>query len=587
MNKSHWVFVIFHLLLCGEEEGVATMTGCVRHTGEVIVSVQSHNFGYIERFNTMVETLVRKNLLPPNMAELLHRQLRTAARNVCTVRKIQLPTRTRRPTAAWTGRMPRETRRQPRQAFLGGILAGMGLYQLGRTIEELLGGAGYGDKFGHYLAKIRDTEKVMNLKIGRMEERIKRLEGLQHASLIVEEMEALISIEAEEWNSIRSLDEDLVGNPILDQAFGLAAKHYDKYNYTKPPRDGPLQKIRIPESLRYIKVEVLPHEVCRWSILRVIAVTAIPTRSCSKLVGMVGYDNITLAETKYGSCLIMGSWNKRVELYDGSVMLPSNAWERKKTNCEEALKNKEVLFHENKGDVFLGSKGSFEARSTCGDSRKIYKETLVNKTVTPKLSCYGWTSINGLKGTRDEWTSSKTRVSAGTSGISGVHIESDSSWLFEAYKMINGEDEDEDEEEDLDELEAEDWDWSLLEKTSVGSATSLVAITALLVVGVLCWKKYGQKKNRMEQNTYEDYKQSSSEMEREDLDKLKDELDVIKTINNIVTLTGEGMEQMVRSLETMCATMEEGKDKASCELDRWEHSSSADADKKTEETTTC
>ena len=153
--------------------------------------------------------------------------------------------------------------------------------------------------------------------------------------------------------------------------------------------------------------------------------------------------------------------------------------------------------------------------------------------------------------------------------------------------MINGEDEDEDEKEDLDELEAEDWDWSLLEKTSVGSATSLVAITALLVVGVLCWKKYGQKKTRMEQITYEDYKQSSSEMEREDLDKLKDELDVIKTINNIVTLTGEGMEQMVRSLETMCATMEEGKDKASCELDRWEHSSSADADKKTEETTTC
>ena len=63
----------------------------------------------------------------------------------------------------------------------------------------------------------------------------------------------------------------------------------------------------------------------------------------------------------------------REELNDGSVMLPSNAWERKKTTCEEA-KNKEILFHDNKGDVFLGSKGTFEARSTCGDSRKIFTD---------------------------------------------------------------------------------------------------------------------------------------------------------------------------------------------------------------------
>ena len=31
---------------------------------------------------------------------------------------------------------------------------------------------------------------------------------------------------------------------------------------------------------------------------------------------------------------------------------------------------------------------------------------------------------------------------------------------------------------------------------------------------------------------------------------LKDEIDVIQTINNIVTLTGEGMNEMVRSLES-------------------------------------
>ena len=97
----------------------------------------------------------------------------------------------------------------------------------------------------------------------------------------------------------------------------------------------------------------------------------------------------------------------------------------------------------------------------------------------------------------------------------------------------------------------------------VGSATSLVGVTVLLVVGALCWKKYGKKRTKEEQDTYVEYKDEINEMEREetrqeteDLNKLKDEIDVIKTINNIVTLTGEEMNEMVRSLESMCATME-------------------------------
>ena len=90
----------------------------------------------------------------------------------------------------------------------------------------------------------------------------------------------------------------------------------------------------------------------------------------------------------------------------------------------------------------------------------------------------------------------------------------------------------------------------------MGSATSLVGVTVLLVVGALCWKKYGKKRTKEEQDTYVEYKDEINEMEREYLNKPKDEIDVIKTINNIVTLTGEEMNEMVRSLESMCATME-------------------------------
>ena len=48
-----------------------------------------------------------------------------------------------------------------------------------------------------------------------------------------------------------------------------------------------------------------------------------------------------------------------------------------------------------------------------------------------------------------------------------------------------------------------------------------------------------------------EYKEEINEMEREDLNKLKDELDVI------VNVIGEGMEQMIHSLETMCETAEQ------------------------------
>ena len=108
----------------------------------------------------------------------------------------------------------------------------------------------------------------------------------------------------------------------------------------------------------------------------------------------------------------------------------------------------------------------------------------------------------------------------------------------------------------------------MLEKTSVGSATSLMAITVVVVAGLLFWKR---RANTQElDDTYVEYKEENNEIkferneiereetrqETDELNKLKDEIDVIKTINNIVTLTGEGMNEMVKSLENMAASME-------------------------------
>ena len=219
----------------------------------------------------------------------------------------------------------------------------------------------------------------------------------------------------------------------------------------------------------------------------------------------MGEQNITLTESNYKSCIILGSWDTAVTLGDGSVMIPSNAWERKKTTCKEALKNQDVIFHVKDGDVFLGSKGSFEARSGCGETRTFYKETVKNTTVTPKTTCRGWISINNLGGRRDEWAASQVKVSAGQPGIRGVLVET-GSWLFEAYKTE--EDEEEGGEEEAVVQEEEDWDWSHVEweKATVGTGTTLTGVTVLATLAVMVWRRRTQRAKENEKgDTYVTY----------------------------------------------------------------------------------
>ena len=83
---------------------------------------------------------------------------------------------------------------------------------------------------------------------------------------------------------------------------------------------------------------------------------------------------------------------------------PHSGNARKKTFFwGEVFPNRKIYFKVEKGHVFLGSKGAFETRAACGEPRTTDKKTMKNVTVTPKASCRGWVSINGMKGKRDEW----------------------------------------------------------------------------------------------------------------------------------------------------------------------------------------
>ena len=557
-NKRSWVLICFLLLLGSRSEGEGEeKMDCVRFMEEIVVHVASHNFGYLERFNTMVQNMVSKSLLPPNLGEMINRQLKISTRDVCKVRTIQLPRA--KPTPRWVGRIPRRRR----QAFLGGILATLGLLEIGRTIEHLLEGDGYGSNFQHYLTKIRRTEQSFNIRISKLEERIKKLEEVQHAELVVQEIEAILDIEAGEWEDIRTLEEDLRGNSILREGFEAAEKIFVKRNLTKRTTvDQGLEKIKIDKRLRSVTVKVRPHAVCKWAVLTVTSITAVPSKDCYKKVGVDQKKNLTYAESIYDSCLVLGSWETAVELADGSFVVPSNAWELKRTQCKDALKNQAVSFHVDRGDVFIGSGGAFVSRASCGEAKELTL-TLKNTSITPKHSCRGWASVNGLQGKRDEWAALKTTVSAGKPGVRGVLVY-DNSWIFDAYREVETEEEEEVGEEEEQEDEYQDWDWTWEEKTSVGTGTSSVVV-GVLVAGVLVWRTRGRRK-KIEETTYVNYRDvKTNDVGNEEEDEepeLKEEALISKELGNISRLTegimqaGEGMNLMLHHINKMHEDLE-------------------------------
>ena len=90
--SSNFNLAIGLLLLVGEETGNADEGTCIRNTDEVIIHVATHNYGYIDRFNDLVQDLVLKALISPNLGEMINRQLKIATRDVCSIRELRMPT---------------------------------------------------------------------------------------------------------------------------------------------------------------------------------------------------------------------------------------------------------------------------------------------------------------------------------------------------------------------------------------------------------------------------------------------------------------------------------------------------------------
>ena len=147
--------------------------------------------------------------------------------------------------------------------------------------------------------------------------------------------------------------------------------------------------------------------------------------------------------------------------------------------------------------------------SRCGESTNFQTRKVDNTSVVPKPTCRGWVSINGLKGKRDEWAASRTKISSGKPGVTGIYVETDS-WLFQAFKEDLDVEEagaDEEDEEDEENLGPESWDE---EKTAVGTSTTAAAILAMVVTGICIWRRRKGVEERRESDTYVGYQDNKS-----------------------------------------------------------------------------
>lgn len=516
--KKLTLFAVLFLLL-GERGGDLTEAkreSCIRHLEKFVVHRTAHNFGYLSRMNELVQGLINKDAISPTLGEILNRQIRTATRGVCEIPEIVAGSRNRSSAPVWgylggSGRIGWRRRRsterrytvtpvrKPRQALVSGVLAAVGLLEIGRVLQHLIQGQGYGANYDDYLNRVRATEAKLDFRISRLEENLRKMERELHGATLSMEIQSILDTEREEWDAIRTLNDDLRGNMLLVEAFDLAEKMMDKRGWLNETEPGEIVKIRIPRGLRTLEIFVRPHSVCRWATIRVTAVTGIPSRGCYRLAGE--WKNFSRLETDHNSCLIAGNLKTSIDLADGSKVIPTNIWERK-TRCEKAFEDGEAAFIERDGDIYGGAEEEFRASSSCA-TRHFTTRKFKNITLTPRASCKGVLSINGEGGTRAEWIANRLAV-LGAEGVTGALVEDTDSWIHHLFdEVVMDELKGWNEADELDEEEFEESDSKWVETINgkytgwiVGSGLASLVLCVSIYTGLKWWKKRKHERNR-------------------------------------------------------------------------------------------
>ena len=463
----------------------ATAGDCVRHRDALVISKHKSSLGIVDELHSAVDDLQKGGRVPPHLGVLLQEQVIRASRGLCRVQALAEEvgrtsgsTTTSSPPGHPQGRI---TRRRRRRQLAVGLAAGLitaGLLKLGPVVESLLLGNSYSAQWNNYMKRTARSEHEIKLRINKMLEKIESLEQAEAESMIIDEVQSIISLLEVGWADIEGTSSDIRTNNILSTMYAVAEKHYIKLDLAEKE----MTKIRIPMEARRLQIEFHEAPRCSEAHVDITTVVAVPSKSCYKVYEVDNIRNVTYLESEFG-CVVVGRMDNGVQLSDETLFILSNAWISKGVSCQN--RDKDVIIHSLGNDVYVGGAETHDLVSNC--DRKFRETTRTNVTSVPAATCSGRISFY-RRGSKISWQEFKTRVIGGTAGVTARYsgLEFGLEWFHTELKDVLDKIEKDDNinlDEDYDDYEGNDIGWA----PAIGGGTGLVLIAGSAVISFRIW----------------------------------------------------------------------------------------------------
>ena len=452
----------------------------------MVISKHKSSLGILDELHSAIDELQKGGRVPPHLGVLLQEQVVRASRGLCRVEALAEEvgmttgsTTTSSPPGHPQGRITRK-KRQLAVGLAAGFLT-VGLLKLGPVVESLLLGNSYSAQWNNYMKRTARSEHEIKLRINKMLEKIERLEQAEAESMIIDEVQSIISLLEVGWADIEGTSSDIRTNNILSTMYAVAEKHWLKLDLAEKE----MTKIRIPLDARRLQIELHEAPRCSEAHVDITTVAAVPSKSCYKMYEVDNDRNVTYLESEFG-CVAVGRMDDGVELSDGSRFILSNAWISKGVSCQN--RDEDVIIHSLGNDVYVGGAEPHDLVSNC--DRKFRETTRTNVTSVPAATCSGRISFY-RRGSKVSWQEFQTRVIGGTAGVTARYagLEFGLEWFHTELKDVLAKDDNDEKinlDEDYDDYDGNDLGWA----TAIGGGTGgliLIAGSAVISFRIL-WK---------------------------------------------------------------------------------------------------
>ena len=328
----------------------------MRTPSEYHLRRELRSLAYLQHWGETVKKMEESGDMSPATARRVFKLLRVVARGLCEPEPVK-----KRREEGGRGR-----KRRRRQALVAAFsLGAAGGLVITHTISELLFGRSGGEEFLKYKSLSEKREAALRNDIGRLAEKIKELQRLEAATLIIAQIQLMADEHQEEWLELNKNTVKTRGDVVLKRLLKPTIDEYKKknlLNVTSGPfdLDGPFQ---LDPAVYKVEVQGLERARCSEARLGLNLISAVPSSKCYRILNET--TEYTLLDNEGGGCLIAPPRNATTTLIDGSLFSTAAVWDSKKKTCSSTyLDNYNIGF--SNGLVLLGGKENTNGSYFCG-----------------------------------------------------------------------------------------------------------------------------------------------------------------------------------------------------------------------------